>query len=299
MDGKRKHFKPRLAAVSRDQPGGLSNIKKMKCFEEFDRRVRLGWTTPALIKMIQVEQGECSDISPVYLKKLVDEYRSKIPPVELSMASSGSLASRIATRKVVEGVNELDELEKLYAIQMRRINIDFENEQKINKLFNTTGKEVFVAMKILRQSAELKMDLGLVKRQLGTMEVTGQIAAEVGERYGKDSIGKVIADPESRRKVLGLAERLFQLGAKASLDVVDMLGAVHEESKEVIDAVVVEPPQLPEESIAHDDAPVVAPDDACEDIHDDAPESVPDEDPDDQLDLESDPGVELAGDIVS
>ena len=87
-------------------------------------------------------------------------------------------------------------------------------------------------MKLLRQSAELKMDLGIVKRQLGTMEVTGQLAADAGDRYGKDYIGKVIADPDSRRKVLGLAERLLALGAKASIDAIAMIGEVADKKRE-------------------------------------------------------------------
>lgn len=235
--------KPRISAVSRGGGGPLGRLGACACFPEIDRRIRLGWTTPALVKAIQEEFGELGDLSIPYVKKLLDQYRSSIPPAELSMASANSVVARNANRKLSDGINELDELEKLYKLQMDRINIDFDKEQKLGKLFNGTGREVFVAMKILRQSAELKMDLGLVKRQLGTMEVTGQVAAEVTERYGKDSIGKVISDPESRRKVLGLAERLFQLGAKAGIDVADTIGQMVEAGpkKEVI-----EMPALPE-----------------------------------------------------
>jgi hypothetical protein len=229
--------KPRITPISRGGGGGMGRLGDLECFSEIDRRLRLGWTTPALTKAIQQEFGEWTDLSATYIKKLIDTYRGTIPAAELSMVSANSLVARNATRKLADGISELDELEKLYKLQEERIQIDFQNEKKLGKLFATTGREVFVAMKILRQSAELKMDLGLVKRQLGTMEVTGQVAAEVTERYGKDSIGKVISDPDSRRKVLGLAERLFQLGAKASLDVVDVLGRVSDvQQPDVIDA---------------------------------------------------------------
>lgn len=236
-DGTRK---PRLMPVSRQNTG--NKFMTCQCFSEIDRRIRLGWTTTALVKSIQEEFGELKELSPIYLKKLLDEYRASIPPAELSMLSSNSMIARNATKKIADGINELDELEKLYKIQMDRINIDYDKEKMLGKLMNNTGREVFVAMKILRQSAELKMDLGLIKRQLGTMEVTGQVAAEVTERYGKDSIGKVISDPDSRRKVLGLAERLFQLGAKAGIDVADTLGKIGEEV--IIDTTVTSDDQI-------------------------------------------------------
>jgi hypothetical protein len=231
-DNVRPLRRPTLRPVSRDTTAGpLSRLRGSKCFQEVDRRLRLGWSTSDIVRMIQEEYGELKDLSTGYVRKMVDEYRSSLPPTELAL-SSNSRVVRSATKRLAEGLDELAELEKLYEIQFKRIQIDFENEQKINKLLNGTGREVFVAMKLLRQSAELKMDLGLVKRQLGTMEVTGQLAAEIGERYGRDSIGKVIADPDSRRKVLGIAEKLLALGAKASLDAVEVLGQAAEEAQE-------------------------------------------------------------------
>jgi len=238
-DGTRK---PRISSVSRAGRFGLSRLRDANCFSEIDRRLRLGWTTPALAKAIQHEFNELTDLSITYIRKLIDQYRSTIPAAELSMASPNSIVARNANKKLSDGINELEEIEKLYKIQMERIQIDFGNEKTLKKLFPTTGREVYVAMKLIKQSADLKMDLGLVKRQLGTMEFTGQVAAEVTDRYGKDSIGKVIADPESRRKVLGMAERLFQLGAKAGLDVVDMFGQMQDGSKEVIDVPVDDDP---------------------------------------------------------
>lgn len=230
-DDKPRKRAPGVRPISRITSGGLSKLKSARCFPEIDRRMRLGWSTSDLVSMIRDEYNECLDIKESYLRKVVDLYRKSIPPAELTM-SPVSVISRNATKKVSEGLDELSELEKLYNLQLDRISIDVDNEKKIKKLFPTTGREVFVAMKLLRQSAELKMDLGLVKRQLGTMEVTGQLAADVSDRYGKDHLGKVIADPDSRRKVLGLAERLLAVGAKASIDAIAILGEAADKNRE-------------------------------------------------------------------
>ena len=224
MSSDDKFLRPRIEPLSRPKDG-LSAIRECKCFQEVDRRLRLGWSPSDVARMIQDEYGECEDLGFKYLKGLVEKYRDTIPPAELAGVPYNPLVAKKASIALATGVDELEELNKLYRMQMERIEIDFQNEKRINKLFSTTGREVFVAMKILSQAAELKMDLGLTKRHMGTMEVTGQMAAEVSDRYGKDSIGKVIADPDSRRKVLGIAERLLALGAKASIDAVEIIGS--------------------------------------------------------------------------
>ena len=243
---KKDDRRPKIRPISRDTVSMYSKLKSCRCFPEIDRRLRLGWSTADLVKVIREEQDECTDLSEKYVAKMIDSYRASIPPAELSMTSANSLVARNATKKVAEGINELAELEKLYKIQLDRIEMGVSNEQKIGMLMQQSGKEVFVAMKILKQSADLKMDLGLVKRQLGTMEVTGQLAAEATERYGNESIGRVIADPDSRRKVLNLAHRLMSIGAEASIDAVALLGAASDaepapvEAKRLID--IEEPP---------------------------------------------------------
>lgn len=222
--------KPRIRPVSRITSGTYSKLRSARCFTEIDRRLRLGWSCADLARAIHEEFDELRDTSVKYLRKLIERYRSSIPPAELSMMSSNSFIARTATSKIANGIDELSEIERLYAIQMKRINIDLKNEETINKLFGSTGNEIFIAMKLLKQSADLKMDLGLTKRQLGSVEMTGQMAAEIGQRHGNENLGKVMADPSSRRKVLSIAERLMALAERAGIDAVQVIDA---ESTEV------------------------------------------------------------------
>lgn len=217
--------RPRIKPVSRITSSTYARLRSASFFPEIDRRLRLGWSCMDLARAIQEEFNDFKDTPVKYLRKLLDRYRSSIPPAELSMVSQDSYISRTATRKVAAGIDELAELERLYAMQMARIDIDIKNENTISKLLNTTGNEIYIAMKILKQSADLKMDLGLTKRQLGAVEVTGQMAAEIGARHGDESIGKAIADPNSRRKVLHIAERIMALSERAGIDVVSAIDA--------------------------------------------------------------------------
>ena len=198
----------------------MAALRACHCFPEVERRLRLGWATPELAKMIQDEYDELQHISEAYLRKLIDTVRSEIPPAELAMTSQNPVVARNAQKKLATGLNELEEIEKLYAMQMGRIEIDVVTERKINKLFPTTGREVFVAAKLLKQSSDLKAELGIYKKQLGTMEITAQGAIDIGQRYSNDGIAKVLTDPDKRRRVMSMVETLARLGGRAALDTV-------------------------------------------------------------------------------
>jgi hypothetical protein len=59
------------------------------------------------------------------------------------------------------------------------------------------------------------MDLGLSKRHLGKMDVEARLLADVAVQYNKPEVQNVLANPQSRKKVLGLAERLMSRAAVA------------------------------------------------------------------------------------
>ena len=221
--------RPPIKPVSREVKKA-SSLKECRCFEEVERRLRLGWTSPALCKFIQEEEGELTHLSGKYVCKMIDEYRKEIPPAELVLSSQNTRAVAAANRRIANGLNELEELENLYNKQKSRIEIEMSNEKKINKLLPQTGREIFYAMKILKQSADLKMDLGIAKRQLGEVSVTGQSAVQISERYN-DGVGKVMSDPDSRRKVLGMVQLLAGMGDKGVLDA-DQFA---EDAKDIID----------------------------------------------------------------
>lgn len=227
--------KPRLRPVSRQ----LKKAKKLqdcRCLAEVERRLRLGWSSQKIAEYIQNEAGELVDLSHSYVRKMVDTYRQSIPPAELALTAQNHGSRQRANRRTAEGMEELGELEKLYQLQMKRIQIDVENEEKINKLLPTTGREIFYAMKILKQSSDLKMDLGLVTRQIGEVAVTGSAAAQISDRYD-DNVGQVLADPDSRRKVLGFVETLMSIANKAHIDAGDLVAsAVTSSGHAVIDA---------------------------------------------------------------
>lgn len=233
--------RPRIQPVSRET--AYTKLKACSSFEEADRRLRLGWPVTEVARFIQEESGEYTDVTFDSLCETLSRYYATIPAAEKGTGVN-SLVARKAAKALSDGLDEVEELKKLYEIQLERIEIDFQHEKNMNKLLPTTWKEIQVAMKLANQSAQLKMDLGLVKRQIGQLDVSaGQHALEAGERYGRESVGKVMADPEARRRVLGLAEKLLVLGAKAGIEAVELDKVIEEEKEKeasVIDVTPVE-----------------------------------------------------------
>lgn len=227
--------RPSIRPVSREPKKAATALQDCRCFDEVDRRIRMGWSSPNLVAFIQEDQKELDHLSSGYVQKMLDAYRKSIPPAELLLTTQNTAVAMHATQRLTNGLEELEKLNELYDLQMERVRIDVANEKKINKLFNTTGREIFYAMKILKQTSELKMDLGLAKRQLGEVSVSGAAAVQISDRYN-DGIGKVMADPDSRRKVLGMVETLIALSGKAKLDAAEIVrSAAGFASEDVID----------------------------------------------------------------
>lgn len=195
----------------------FGKLRSLKCFDEVHRRICEGWGITDVARFIQDEQQEYVEITHDSLVQALKDYRASIPPA-LRAARTLPKAITAAVEEVTKGMDELTALEDLYAIQRQRIDIDGEVEKKIGKLIPTMTQEIRVAREILQSYADLKMDLGLSKRHLGQLDVDAKVVADVTGRYGKASVEKVMKSPESRRKVLGIAEKILQLAAKRGVE---------------------------------------------------------------------------------
>ena len=67
----------------------------------------------------------------------------------------------------------------------------------------------------LQTLADVKMDLGLSKRHLGELNVDATLLADVVGRYGSPAVAKVLQNPQSRQKVMGVAEKFLALAASS------------------------------------------------------------------------------------
>lgn len=245
-------------------------LRSLKCFAEVHQRVLDGWPMPELARYIQDEKREYTDVTKDGLVAVLKEYRASIPPGQLIQKRMPQVFHKAAA-EVAEGVDELKEMEKLYRLQMERIGIDVNTEKKINKLMPTVTQEIRVAREILSGMASLKMDLGIDKRHIGQVDIDAKVQADITNKYGSQAVVAVLQNPESRRKVLGVVDRVLKLAGKregdegdaeadALADVIESVGDVDaapfEEDGEVIDAEASPSPEdedLAEQAMAQED----------------------------------------------
>lgn len=230
----------RVRPVSRDT--GHHRVRTLLCFSEVYERILDGWPLTEIARFIQDVKKEATDLTRAGLVSALQDYRKTIPPAELTKKRLTPVYME-AAKEVEQGLDELAELEKIYRLQMDRIAIDLKNEQNIKKLLPTTGQEVRIAREILSTYADLKMDLGLSKRHLGQMDVETRLLADVAVRYNKPDVQTVLANPQSRKKVLSLVEHLMGSAAAQT--------ATAEAPAEVVDA----PAEPPAEPLFSEDEP--------------------------------------------
>lgn len=219
---------PQVRPISREPK--FTKIRALKCFEAVHQRILDGGDSASLAKFIQEEQGEYLDASRASVVAALNYYRSSLPPGEL-VAKRLPGAFDAAVKKLHKSIDEVKELEWLTMFQKRRLRIDGKTEKQINKLLPTMTQEVRAHVEVLRTLASVKMDLGLNKRHLGSLEVDATLVADVVGRYGTANVAKVLQSAESRQKVMGVAERFLALAQRELHDA---------ESESEAEAVVVE-----------------------------------------------------------
>ena len=188
-------------------------LRSMKCFDEVMKRLKDGLPLRELAAYIQDDCEEYTHVKRDSLLTILQEFRVTIPKAQLISKRLAPVFHKAADR-VRKGVDEIEELEKLYAMQMGRIEIDSKNEKNIRKLLPTMPTEMKVATEILKTIAQLKMDLGLTTRHLGKVEVDARVLSEVQERYTNPTLMQVLSNPESRQRLLSIADQFRSLTAR-------------------------------------------------------------------------------------
>lgn len=202
----------RIRPVSRST--NFASVRNLKCFKELHKKlVEEGVSGRIVAAWVQDERNEMTHMTPASLVNLLTEYRMSIPATK--RAGPLNIVFEKSVAEVKAGLDELDEMHRLYKMQMERVGIDFQTEKNIKKLLPSMTQEIRTAREILSSAAQLKMDLGINDRKLGSVNVDATLMADVASRYADNpGVAKVLDSSESRRKVLAIAERLLSIAER-------------------------------------------------------------------------------------
>lgn len=200
----------------------FQKLRALRCYEEMYERMCSGWSIAELARFVQDEREEYKEISRGGLIEQLKAFRKTVPAGHLVQKRFPEVFDE-AKEKVEQSINELQELEELYRIQMHRIGTDFAIEKNLKKLMPSMTSEIREARQLLETIANLKMEMGVTARatlkHAHQVNVDGTIEAHIPEGlaadYGNPAVKAVLDDPESRRKVMGVVERFLKLPASA------------------------------------------------------------------------------------
>ena len=209
-------------------PEKFVRLRGLSCFQEVHRRVVQGIPLTNVAKFIQDESNEYTDIQQGSLVAQLSEYRQSLTPGEmLAPQMPQHLASKI--EEMEDGLNELEGLEELYKIQLERVKMEINTEKGLKKLFRGTGGEIRIASQILVSRANLKMELGTLKRApmehhhtLDARQVDDGMRHILDARPESDGLASVAEDPIRRQKVIRAARLLLRDTPDQSETIIDM-----------------------------------------------------------------------------
>jgi hypothetical protein len=193
----------------------FQRFRALDCFEEAHQMLLDGLPPQHVADFIQEECQEYTDVTRESLGVILCGYRGELPLEDKVPVLPQHLQRSIA--KARKGLHELNEMEDLYRLQRARVDIDAELERNINKLLPTTAQEVRVALDILDKSARIKLDLGIAKAVYGGKEESDPIE-NLTARVEDDGVRKVLENPESRLRLMGLADKLVSLAGEKKID---------------------------------------------------------------------------------
>lgn len=186
----------------------FADIRMLPCYPEVKRRLAAGHTAASVVRYIQDHEGHLTEKKPRKLAARLSALRRKLATLELVKHSEPALYEE-ARNKLDNGLNELEELASIYAIQKERIGIGYDLEKKLKVLNKTLGNEVRIAAELLRTRHQVKQDLrldgeGIDRGRAGPAEMLN-----VRSRYG-ERVARVVNDASKRTRVLEIVARAME-----------------------------------------------------------------------------------------
>ena len=221
----------RVRRTSKSQYKSFKALKELDCWPRVDALVKKGMPVTEVAEMIHERWHEALDWTRTKLERTLRDYRKRIPDEDLFHAVMPQ-EHVDAIKNTLEEFDALEELAWLWKQQKRRLMIDMRHEEKGNKLFKQTYREVETGIKILKTYSDIRMDRGLDDRHLGTLEVNaGPNVPEVRETHG-EKVAAALEDPKKASRVLAASDRILGLLARTGEDVIDITPDADAEDEE-------------------------------------------------------------------
>lgn len=204
---------PKLKLTGKSKPPAREtvalDVRAFRCHEEVRRQIVNNVPLSQVASYIQDEQHEGNEIQSRSLVRALERYRETIPPIEFVDARGRpGTAFAKAVEALRTGIDEVKEIESLYALQMERVRKLKKTEDGFPTVnFPGLTQDIRVALELLNASAKLKMELGITEHHLGKAEVDVNVTLEHAIAATPPPIQRAMRNPESVHRVLAVLNR--------------------------------------------------------------------------------------------
>lgn len=203
----------------------FDSLKSLPCFQEVHNKIAAGAAANRVVDYIH-QQGLLLEVPREKLSALVQGYRKSLSPAELLLQNMPEDVLD-AKDRFDTGLNELDELHRLYRIQTGRINRVLRTEAEMNLLLPTTRVEVQAAESLLLSAVKTRVALGLGLEgdtDADEGEVTTVLIQKIKGRTTNPEVLQLLATPEGRAKLVHLHKRVRGVLGMESKPTIDTEG---------------------------------------------------------------------------
>lgn len=149
-------------------------LKALDCYRELHDRIVAKVPIPDVARWLQEEQKVLTDLKPTSLVRALFRYRDDIPAKELGLIDGAATQSRL--EEIEKDLNELDAINKLFVLQLARIETATSLEKQIGFPNSKLHLDFEQARKLLESSAELKFKLGIYAKVPENLNINARLA---------------------------------------------------------------------------------------------------------------------------
>lgn len=202
-------------------------VENLPIIDEVDEMLREGMSTVDVARHIQQTFELLQDVTEDGLRKCLSKRRKALPPVaptpeewpashstakDETARTPGNIAAR-QYQRATKGISLMLEAESLYLAQRDRLDKLMEMESSTGVPYEEMPKEFGRAESILMSHAKLQEQFGpSVDRMRMSVEIQGGPCSSLAQ-----SANAVMANPESRHKVLSMLRRFTQAASLSAV----------------------------------------------------------------------------------
>lgn len=219
-------------------------IKSLKCINAVQEMLKNGIPPTEVARYIQEDAKELRDKQRDSLVRVLRYYIEEELPAMGVISHLHLPVPRQLMRKVEQldkGVHTLTELKRLYAKINDRLERMERAEEGEGKFTQHVDHVYLVLLKYLAERHKIEVDLGLAKPLPPGSAESDALDSEIVHRFGDSDVAEVLANPESRRRILGMLQAMTRMKVKkpkseTEIETVDVVVAEEAPQEKPIEA---------------------------------------------------------------